>query len=58
MTFRHILCSFSSDPVLLGVFSVDGPVHSHGGLQMVQPTADTDTVGESSQGSGAEAGGA
>lgn len=40
------------------MFFVDRPVHSHGGLQTVQPTVDTDTVGEGCQGGGAEAGGA
>ncbi len=40
------------------MFSVDRPVHPHGGLQMVQSAVDTDAVGDGCQGSGAETGGA
>lgn len=40
------------------MFPVDRPIDPHGGFQVVEPAADTDTVGNCCQGGGAEAGGA
>lgn len=58
LTFESNNFSFNFNKLsfLLGVFSVDCPIHPHCGLQMIQPAVGTDAVGEGCQGSGTETG--